>query len=122
MPKNRTTFKPLFRDAAGGGFTMFECEIIGNEIHRFNTKLPIGYDLAVGKLKTKNGHLTPKKEPKRQEMAILYGKTKNGEKTNKVTPEEDAIRWIENERKKKIDAGFTENIPDLIEIEVTAKG
>lgn len=122
MSKKTTTFKPLFRDAAGGGFTMFECKVIGNEIHRFNTKLPVGYDLKVGKLKTTNGYLTPKKEPKRQEMAILYGKSKNEGKANEVTPEEDAIRHIEAERKKKIDTGFTEKQPELVIVEAKVKG
>lgn len=122
MSKKKTSFKPLFRDAAGGGFTMFECEVIGNEIHRFNTKLPVGYDLKTGKIKTTNGYLTPKKEPKRQEMAILYGKSKNEGKANRVTPEEDAIRHIESERKKKIDTGFTEKEPQITTVEAKVKG
>lgn len=117
MSQKKTTFKPLFRDAAGGGFTMFESEVIGNEIHRFNTKIPLGYDIKVGKIKTSNGYLTPKKQPKRQEMSILYGKSKNEGKANEVTPEEDAIRHLENERKKKIDTGFTEKEPDVVIVE-----
>ena len=122
MGDKKTVFEPLFRDASGGGFTMFECQVVGNEIHRFNTKLPIGYDLKKGKIKTTNGYLTPKKQPKRQEMAILYGKSKNEDKTNRVTPEEDAIRWIENERKKKIDAGFSDKQPELAIVEAKVKG
>lgn len=111
MPKNKTVFKPLYRRAADGGYTKFEISIKGNEIYRFNTKLPVGYDEKKGTILTSEGEIKPKKYPIRQEMAILYGKSTNKGKTSEHTPEQNAHVKANSERKKKIDAGFTEDEP-----------
>src|SRR5574338_630090 len=111
MSHKETVFKPLYRRAANGGYTKFECSVKGNEVHRFNTKLPVGYDEEKKVIVTTEGPIVPKKLPKRQEMAIMYGKVTNKGKTCEGTPEQNALTLANAERKKKKDIGFTEDKP-----------